>query len=201
MSPRDPIKGTSVLLEAPNVDTDQIMPKQFCLRTDRSGYQDAVFFEWRKSSDSALNQPRALTSPLLIAGPNFGCGSSREHAVWGLLDFGFRAVIAPSYGDTFRANSGAAGLVTAGIATADYQRLLAVLHHDIDTPLELNVAAQELRLCTAGNASTVSVRIPAFYRYLYLGGFTEVGLAAYHDDKIREYEAHRPAWMPRIEIA
>lgn len=201
MTVRSPIRGTGVLLEAPNIDTDQIMPKQFCLRMDRSGYQDAVFFEWRKSGHSALNAPRALSSTLLVAGPNFGCGSSREHAVWGLLDFGFRAVIAPSYGDTFRANSGAAGLVTARIGTADYHCLLDALHDDIDTPLGLDVATQELTVGTDGDVNTASVQIPAFHRYLYLGGFTEVGLAASHDDRVREYEAHRLAWMPRIEVA
>jgi 3-isopropylmalate/(R)-2-methylmalate dehydratase small subunit len=201
MTTCNPITGTCVLLNACNIDTDQIMPKQFCLRMDRSGYQDAVFFEWRKAGDSALNAPRALTSPLLVTGANFGCGSSREHAVWGLLDFGFRAIIAPSYGDTFRANAGAAGLVTARIEAAELQRLLDALQIDPDVPLALDVAVQVLHVGALGKSYAAPVQIPAFQRHLYLGGFTELGLAASLDERICEYEAQRHAWMPRIAAA
>ena len=201
VSARNPIAGTCVLLAARNIDTDQIMPKQFCLRNDRHGYHDAVFFEWRQSVDSPLNQPRARSSPLLVAGPNFGCGSSREHAVWGLLDFGFRAVVATSYGDTFRANAGAAGLVTARIGASDCERLLDRLHRDIDTPLALDVATGVLGIGTGDEAGSAPVQIPAFHRHLYLGGFTELELAAAHDADIGAYEADRPAWMPRVDLA
>jgi len=201
MTARNPIRGTAVSLETPNIDTDQIMPKQFCLRMDRTGYQDAAFFEWRKLPESVLNQARARTAPLLVAGANFGCGSSREHAVWGLLDFGFQAVVAPGYGDTFRANSGAAGLITARIGAMQYLQLLDMLHADIDTQLELDIAGQTLSVATRPDVTTFSVEIPAFHRYLYLGCFTELGLAAFHEDRIRDYEVQRPAWMPRIEVA
>jgi 3-isopropylmalate/(R)-2-methylmalate dehydratase small subunit len=201
MTARNPIRGTAVLLANANIDTDQIMPKQFCLRMDRSGYQDAAFFEWRKLPESVLNQTRARTAPLLVAGPNFGCGSSREHAVWGLLDFGFQAVVAPSYGDTFRANSGAAGLITACIGLTPYRRLLDVLHADIDTLLELDIAKQTLSVGTRPEMTILAVEIPAFHRYLYMGCHTELGLAAFHEERIRDYEVQRPAWMPRIEVA
>ena len=190
----NPSRGTAVRLDAPNVDTDQIMPKQFCLRTDRTGYADAVFYEWRKAGHPALDHARAKSSPLLVAGPNFGCGSSREHAVWGLLDFGFKTVIAPSFGDTFRANAGAAGLVTAQIDPADCARLLAVLDWTPDAQLALDVASGALRVADLALVTA----IPAFHRHLYLGGFTEVELAAHHDEKIRAHEARRPAWMPRV---
>lgn len=194
MTVRNPIAGTAVLLEAPNIDTDQIMPKQFCLRTDRVGYEDAVFHEWRKDRGSILNDPRARASPLLVAGPSFGCGSSREHAVWGLLDFGFRAVVAPRFGDIFRANAGAAGLVTATVEDDAFAALVALLRENPGTRLALDVVAQQLAI--GASAPALRVRIPAFHRHLYLGGHTETGLALHHDAGIREHERRRPAWMP-----
>lgn len=194
------IAGTCVLVEERDVDTDQIMPKQFCLRINRTGYEDALFFEWRKSPGSQFNSARARNSPILVAGPNFGCGSSREHAVWGLLDFGFRAVIAPSFGDTFLANCGTAGLVAATMETGTHSALVEILRVDPEARFGLDVAGQVLLALDKPEIGEMPVSILPFHRHLHARGTTELTLALSLDGPIRSYEAARPAWMPRVVV-
>ena len=185
--------GKPVVIDRANIDTDQIIPKQFLKRIERSGYGEFLFYDWRFNSDGTqngdfvLNEPRFQHASILIAGANFGCGSSREHAPWSLYDFGFRCVIAPSFADIFYNNSLKNGLLPIALSDA----LVAELAERNERP--------DYRLCIDLNDQVVtddagfaaSFEIDGFRKHCLINGLDDIGLTLQHKDKITEYEAKR----------
>lgn len=186
--------GIVAPLPRPDIDTDQIIPKQFLKRLGRTGFDDALFFDWRVDgggaprADFVLNQPRYAGASVLVAGPNFGCGSSREHAVWALHDYGFRVVLAPSFADIFAGNAVANGLLTA---TVDEATLGAIVHAT-EAALGYRVTVDLERQRVTGDGVDAPFAIDARARTRLLEGLDDIALILRHDDAIRRYEAAHP---------
>ncbi|HEX6299289.1 MAG TPA: 3-isopropylmalate dehydratase small subunit [Acidimicrobiia bacterium] len=196
MKPVTEVKGTMVPLPHADVDTDQIIPKQFLTRTERTGYGDFLFHDWATTSDGApssdffTNDPSRAAAKVLIAGRNFGCGSSREHAVWAIQDWGFDAVIAPSFGDIFRNNSVNVGLLTVELPESDVARL-----HDIAQDPNASIRVDlETQVVEAGDF-VFEFDIDPGVRDRLLKGLDPIGLTLQEDAAISEYESRRPAWL------
>ncbi len=183
------VTGRAIVLDRPNIDTDQIIPASWLKRVERSGYGTGLFSSWRADPAFPLNAAGADEAKVLIAGPNFGCGSSREHAVWALQDFGFEAVVAPSFADIFRSNSIGAGLVTAAAETAG---LVAALAAEPAAPVAVDV--QRRTVSAAG--VTVPFELPDYARWRLLNGLDDVGVTLRHADAIANYERRRAGWLP-----
>ena len=185
--------GTLASLVRDNVDTDQIIPKQFLKRVERTGYGDVLFFDWRYDGagrpDPAfpLNAPRCAGASILLAGKNFGCGSSREHAVWALRDYGFRAIMAPSFADIFANNCVKNGLLTVTLEPAEISQLLA------REAAGLNRVTIDLERCEVSGEENLRVRfaIDAFSRACLLEGLDEIGMTLKHEPEIAQYEHRR----------
>jgi 3-isopropylmalate/(R)-2-methylmalate dehydratase small subunit len=190
------IAGRAVALERRDVDTDQIIPASWLKRVERTGFADGLFGAWREDPGFVLNRPGADQAKVLVAGSNFGCGSSREHAVWALQDFGFQAVVAPSFGDIFRNNSINAGLVPAKVAEEGVARLFAALGTDPDAELMVDVAAREVAIPSAGLVEQFELADYAQWRLLE--GLDDIGLTLRHEEAITAFEASRPAWLPSL---
>lgn len=184
--------GTAIPLRRSNVDTDQIIPAVYLKRVTKSGFEDGLFAAWRQDRDFVLNQPERAGSTILIAGPDFGTGSSREHAVWALQNYGFKVVIGSRFGDIFRSNSGKAGLLIAVIPQDDVERLWDLTEADPNTQLTVDL---EARTITAGDM-VVEFDIDDYTRWRLLEGLDDIGLTLRHEDKISAYEARRPSWKP-----
>ena len=185
--------GTAAPLRRTNVDTDQIIPAEYLKRITRTGFEDGLFVAWRTNEpDFVLNQPQYADASILVAGPDFGTGSSREHAVWALLDGGFRAVISSRFADIFRNNSTKAGLLTVVLPQADVEALWAAIEADPATPVTVDLRADEV---TYGQ-TTVPFQIDEYTRWRLLEGLDDVGLTERHLDDIQAYESARPAWKP-----
>jgi len=185
--------GTAAPLRRTNVDTDQIIPAEYLKRITRTGFEDGLFVAWRTNEpDFVLNQPQYSDASILVAGPDFGTGSSREHAVWALLDGGFRAVISSRFADIFRNNSTKAGLLTVVLPQADVEALWAAVEADPATPVTVDLRANEV---TYGQ-TTVPFQIDEYTRWRLLEGLDDVGLTERHLDDIQVYESARPAWKP-----
>jgi 3-isopropylmalate/(R)-2-methylmalate dehydratase small subunit len=190
------IVGRAVALDRRDIDTDQIIPASWLKRVERTGFAAGLFGAWREDPGFALNRPGAAEAKVLVAGSNFGCGSSREHAVWALQDFGFQAVVAPSFGDIFRNNSIAAGLVPAKVTEAGAARLFAGLAADPDTEVVVDVAAREVAIGSAGLREPFELADYAQWRLLE--GLDDIGLTLRHEEEITAFEASRPAWLPSL---
>jgi 3-isopropylmalate/(R)-2-methylmalate dehydratase small subunit len=191
------IVGRAVAVVRPDVDTDQIIPAAWLKRVERSGFGTGLFEAWRKDPDFALNQPGADEAKVLLSGPNFGCGSSREHAVWALQDFGFQAVVAPSFADIFRGNSISAGLVPAQVTEDALARLAAALTDSAqgpDTEVVLDVAARTISI----GAVTEPFELADYAQWRLIEGLDDVGLTLRHEDAIAAYESHRPEYLPSV---
>jgi 3-isopropylmalate/(R)-2-methylmalate dehydratase small subunit len=191
------ITGRAVAVVRPDVDTDQIIPAAWLKRVERTGFGAGLFEAWRKDPDFALNQPGAEGAKVLLSGPNFGCGSSREHAVWALQDFGFQAVVAPSFADIFRGNSISAGLVPAQVTEDALARLATALGgpaQSPDTQVVVDVAA---RTISVGDV-TEPFELADYAQWRLIEGFDDVGLTLRHEDAISAFEAHRPTWLPAV---
>ena len=158
----------------------------------RTGFEDALFAAWRNDPEFELNRPEYQGATVLIAGPDFGTGSSREHAVWALRDYGFRVVISPRFADIFRGNSGKQGLLTAVVAQEDVERLWAIVEADPTTPVTVDL---EQRTVSAGDL-VAPFDIDDYTRWRLLEGLDDVGLTLRHVDEIAAYEATRPTWKP-----
>ena len=185
--------GTAAPLRRTNVDTDQIIPAEYLKRITRTGFEDGLFVAWRTNEpDFVLNQPQYADASILVAGPDFGTGSSREHAVWALLDGGFRAVISSRFADIFRNNSTKAGLLTVVLPQADVEALWDAVEADPATPVTVDLRANEV---TYGQ-TTVPFQIDEYTRWRLLEGLDDVGLTERHLDDIQAYESARPAWKP-----
>jgi 3-isopropylmalate/(R)-2-methylmalate dehydratase small subunit len=190
------IAGRAVALDRRDVDTDQIIPASWLKRVERSGFGPGLFGAWREDPDFVLNRPGAAEAKVLVAGSNFGCGSSREHAVWALQDFGFQTVVAPSFGDIFRNNSIAAGLVPATATEDGVARLFAALAADPDAEVVVDVAARTVAIPAAGLQEPFELADHAQWRLLE--GLDDIGLTLRHEDEISAFEARRPAWLPSL---
>ncbi len=185
--------GTAAPLRRSNVDTDQIIPAEYLKRITRTGFEDGLFAAWRKNEpDFVLNQPQYADASVLVAGPDFGTGSSREHAVWALLDGGFRAVLSSRFGDIFRNNSTKAGLLTVLLPQADVEALWQAVEADPATPVTVDLQA---RTVTYGD-TTVPFEVDEYTRWRLLEGLDDVGLTERHLADIEAYEAQRPSWKP-----
>jgi 3-isopropylmalate/(R)-2-methylmalate dehydratase small subunit len=188
------ITGRGVPLTRSDVDTDQIIPSDWLKRVSRTGFGEGLFSEWREGSDFVLNQARYDGASILVAGPNFGTGSSREHAVWALQDYGFEAVVSPRFGDIFRNNSLKMGLVPVTLSHAIVERLQVAL--DEDPALELVVDVEARRFAVPALGIDESFELDDFTQHRLLEGLDDVGITLTHDDDIASYETRRPAWMP-----
>jgi 3-isopropylmalate/(R)-2-methylmalate dehydratase small subunit len=189
------IAGRAVVVMRGDVDTDQIIPAAWLKKVERTGFGAGLFEAWRKDPQFALNQPGADQARTLISGPNFGCGSSREHAVWALLDFGFEAVVAPSFADIFAGNSISAGLVPAQVSEDAAARLAAALEATPDAEVVVDVAA---RTVSVGANVTESFQLADYAQWRLLEGLDDVGLTLRHEASIEAFEASRPTWLPVV---
>jgi 3-isopropylmalate/(R)-2-methylmalate dehydratase small subunit len=187
------IAGRGIALQRSDVDTDQIIPAAWLKKVERTGFGAGLFEAWRKDPDFALNQPGADQAKVLLAGANFGCGSSREHAVWALQDFGFQAVVAPSFADIFRGNAISSGLVPAKVSAAAAGRLFAALAVGPDSEVVIDVAA---RTVSVGPDVTEGFELADYARWRLTEGLDDIGLTLRHEDEISAYEATRPHWLP-----
>ena len=188
------VHGRAVVIDRRDIDTDQIIPAAWLKRVERTGFGDGLFEAWRADPAFALNQPGAAEAKVLIAGVNFGCGSSREHAVWALQDFGFEAVIAPSFADIFRGNSVGAGLVTAQADEAAVAGLVAAIAADPAAEVVVDVAERTVAVPSAGLSAPFAM--PDYARWRLLEGLDDIGITLRHDDAIGEFERQRPGWLP-----
>jgi 3-isopropylmalate/(R)-2-methylmalate dehydratase small subunit len=186
------VTGTAVPLPRSAVDTDQIIPAVFLKRIVKTGYDDALFHEWRKDPEFVLNQPWTAGATVLFAGPDFGTGSSREHAVWALRDYGFKAVIAPRFGDIFRGNSGKQGLLTGVIPEADIQRFWAAIEAQPGIAATVDLIA---RTVAVGDLQ-VGFEIDDYTRWRLLEGLDDIGLTLRNEAQITEFEGSRESWRP-----
>ncbi len=192
MEPFTRVTGVLAPLDRANVDTDQIIPKQFLKRIERSGYGPFLFYDWRREGNFILDKPTYVGAAVLVTGANFGCGSSREHAPWSLLDAGFRAVIAPSFGDIFKNNSFRCGLLPVELPEAQVAELIRLATEEPGTEVTVDLEARRIR---AGGVDA-SFAIDEFYRDSLLNGWDEIALTLQRDADIARFEATRAAWLP-----
>ena len=185
--------GVAAPLKRSNVDTDQIIPAVFLKRVTKTGFEDALFHGWRQDPGFVLNQEPFRSASILVAGPDFGTGSSREHAVWALRDYGFKVVLSPRFADIFRGNSGKQGLVTGIISEADLERFWAAI--DAQPGVEMTVDLVE-RTARLGDFSA-AFEIDDYTRWRLLEGLDDIGLTLRNEDKIAQFEARRESWRPR----
>ena len=190
------VTGRAVPLDRSDVDTDQIIPSQWLKRIERTGFGAGLFAEWRDDPGFVLNDPDHAGATILVAGPNFGTGSSREHAVWALVDFGLRAVVSPRFGDIFRNNSTRSGLVPAEVSDQDGRAILEAV--SADPSLEIVVDVERRLVEAPALGISVPFRLDDDARDRLLRGLDDIGVTAQHMSDIDAYEARRPAWLPRV---
>ena len=188
--------GIGVPLRRSNVDTDQIIPAEYLKRVTRSGFEDGLFAAWRNDPTFVLNNPAYLGCSVLVAGPDFGTGSSREHAVWALQNYGFRVVISPRFGDIFRGNSGKAGLLAAQVDEKVVQRLWDHLADHPGASISVDLETRTVRAGEGVDAIEDSFDIDDYTRWRLLEGLDDIGITLGHADDIASYEATRPAFKP-----
>ncbi len=187
------VSGIAVPLKRSNVDTDQIIPAVFLKRVTKTGFDDALFYQWRQDPDFVLNKPEFQNPRVLVAGPDFGTGSSREHAVWALRDYGFAAVLSSRFGDIFRGNSGKQGLLAAELAEPDIERLWALIDESPGIEISVDLVAKTV---TAGTLE-MPFEIDDYTRWRLLEGLDDIGLTLRDEAAITEFESHRESWRPR----
>ena len=192
MEPFTRVTGVVAPLDRANVDTDQIIPKQFLKRIERSGYGPYLFYDWRRNGEFILDRPEYRRASVLVTGENFGCGSSREHAAWSLLDAGFRAVIAPSFGDIFKSNSFRSGLLPVELPEPAVRQLIELAGEAPGIELTVDLVAQRV----AAGGVEMAFTIDPFYRDCLLNGWDEIALTLRQAADIARFEAARAAWLP-----
>ncbi|PKQ21980.1 MAG: 3-isopropylmalate dehydratase small subunit [Actinobacteria bacterium HGW-Actinobacteria-5] len=185
--------GIAVPLRRSNVDTDQIIPAVYLKRVTRTGFEDGLFAAWRGDSEFVLNKEEYKAGSILVAGPDFGTGSSREHAVWALQNYGFKVVIGSRFGDIFRGNSGKAGLVIATVSQDVVEKLWDIA--ESEPGIEFTVDLRHRTVEAADNVFEFS--IDDYTRQRLLEGLDDISLTLQHEAEIAAYEANRPAWLPR----
>jgi 3-isopropylmalate/(R)-2-methylmalate dehydratase small subunit len=184
--------ATAAPLKRSNVDTDQIIPAVFLKRVTKTGFEDALFYHWRQDPEFVLNQPEFQHAEILIAGPDFGTGSSREHAVWALRDYGFKVVISPRFADIFRGNSSKQGLVAAQVDEPEVERIWQILDEQPGTPVTVSL---EERTVSVGEL-TVPFQIDEYARWRLMEGLDDISLTLRNEEAISAFESKRPSWMP-----
>ena len=184
--------GTAAPLRRSNVDTDQIIPAEYLKRVTRTGFEDGLFKGWRNDPDFVLNRPEYQGVSVLVAGPDFGTGSSREHAVWALNDFGFKVVISSRFADIFRGNSGKAGLLTAAVDQSVVEELWAIIEADPAAAVTIDLQAQTIT-CVGMNAS---FDVDPYVRWRLLEGLDDIGITLRYAYEVAAYESARPSFMP-----
>nr|WP_315268863.1 3-isopropylmalate dehydratase small subunit [Microbacterium lemovicicum] len=184
--------GVVAPLKRSNVDTDQIIPAVYLKRVTKTGFEDALFANWRQDPEFVLNQPAFAGASVLVAGPDFGTGSSREHAVWALRDFGFAVVLSPKFADIFRGNSGKQGLLAGVISEEDVHRIWEAV--DAAPGVRMTVDLEQ-RVATLGDLQ-VPFDIDDYTRWRLLEGLDDIGLTLRNEDRIAQFEARREAWRP-----
>ena len=193
MQPFTTLTSKVAPLELSNVDTDQIIPKQFLKRIERTGYGDFLFYDWRQQPEFVLNQPQYVGAEILVAGKNFGCGSSREHAAWALNQYGFRSILAPSFADIFHSNAGKNGIL---LITLPEEQIEQLIHNAGTGNYSLTISLLDQSVSdNAGSTTTFS--IDPFLRDCLLNGLDDIGLTLRHTDAITAYEQQhdRENWM------
>jgi 3-isopropylmalate/(R)-2-methylmalate dehydratase small subunit len=188
--------GVGVPLRRSNVDTDQIIPAVYLKRVSRTGFDDGLFAAWRTDPDFVLNREPYSTGSILVAGRDFGTGSSREHAVWALADYGFRVVISSRFADIFRGNAGKQGLLTAQCAQSDVELLWRLLEDKPGTELTVDLREKTVR----GDELTVPFSIDDYTRWRLLEGLDDIALTLRHGDAIDTFERSRPNWLPQTTV-
>ena len=188
--------GVGVPLRRSNVDTDQIIPAVYLKRVTRTGFEDGLFAAWRGDPSFVLNKPEYAETSVLVAGPDFGTGSSREHAVWALQNYGFRAVISSRFADIFRGNSGKSGLVTAQVDEKVVQRLWDLLESQPGTTVTVDLESRTVRAGEGVDAIEDSFDIDDYTRWRLLEGLDDIGITLSHEADITAYEAGRPSFKP-----
>jgi 3-isopropylmalate/(R)-2-methylmalate dehydratase small subunit len=190
------ITGRCVPLTRSDVDTDQIIPSDWLKRVSRTGFGEGLFSEWREGSDFVLNQSRYDGASILVAGPNFGTGSSREHAVWALQDYGFEAVVSARFADIFRNNSLKMGLLPVVLPHETVERLQAALDDDPSLELVIDVEARQFAAPAIGIDEPFE--LDDFTQHRLLEGLDDIGITLTHDSEIASYEQQRPSWMASV---
>jgi 3-isopropylmalate/(R)-2-methylmalate dehydratase small subunit len=184
--------GTALPLRRSNVDTDQIIPAVYLKRVTRTGFEDGLFGAWRNDPSFVLNRPEHAGASVLVAGPDFGTGSSREHAVWALMDYGFRVVLSSRFADIFRGNSGKAGLLAAEVDQEVVEGIWSLVEADPTTEVTVDLERCQVR---AGEL-VAPFTIDDYTRYRLLNGLDDVGITLSHADDIAAFEDQRPTWKP-----
>jgi 3-isopropylmalate/(R)-2-methylmalate dehydratase small subunit len=195
VTPIDRIVGTVAPLPRANVDTDQIMPKQYLKRVERTGYGQYLFAEWRDQATFVLERPEYRGARILVTGPNFGCGSSREHAPWGLQDWGFEAVIAPSFADIFHTNCTKIGLLPVVLSEKECQYLVELAEADPSAEVNVDLPEQQVTYLEQFEAH---FDMDPFTKWRLTEGLDDIGLTLRKEDAIGDFEATRPDWKPSI---
>ena len=186
--------GRGMPLRRSDVDTDQIIPASYLKRVSRTGFGDGLFAAWREDPGFVLNQPAYAGATILVAGNNFGTGSSREHAVWALADYGFRVVIAPRFGDIFRNNATKAGLLPVRLPADVVAGLQDAVEADPATEITVDLDAREVR--TSARRVNIPFEIDDYTRWRLMEGLDDIGLTLRNADEITDYETRRPSWLP-----
>ena len=184
--------GTALPLRRSNVDTDQIIPAVYLKRVSRTGFEDGLFGAWRRDPDFVLNRPEHASASVLVTGPDFGTGSSREHAVWALLDHGFRVVLSPRFGDIFRGNAGKAGLLAAQVDVDVVERLWELVEADPAVSVTVDLETRQL---TAGDLRA-DFQVDDYTRHRLLNGLDDIAVTLSHEPDIAAFEVTRPSWKP-----
>jgi 3-isopropylmalate/(R)-2-methylmalate dehydratase small subunit len=198
MEPVRKIAGRAMPLDRSDVDTDQIIPATYLKRVERTGFGEGLFSSWRENDKNfVLNRPEFEGASVLVAGPNFGTGSSREHAVWALMDYGFKAVISPRFGDIFRNNATKSGLVPVQVDPEFGAELLEAAAEHPFLEIQIDIESRTVSAPAVGLQSTFP--LDDFTRYRLLEGLDDIGLSLRNEDKITAFEQRRPAYMPRVE--
>ena len=190
------VTGRVAVLDRPDVDTDQIIPKQFLKRIERSGYGEFLFYDWMKDPSFELNRPEYEGASILLAGRNFGCGSSREHAAWALEDYGFRIVLAPSYADIFWSNATKTGIAPIALGEGE----LARIKEAVADENELTVDLEALEI-THPSGLRIAFELDEFVRHMLVNGLDDIGLTLQREDRIAAYEAAHPARVDTLGLA
>ena len=184
--------GVGIPLRRSNVDTDQIIPAVYLKRIARTGFEDGLFSAWRNDPTFVLNHPAFSAGSVLVAGADFGTGSSREHAVWALMDYGIKVVISPRFADIFRGNSGKGGLVAAQVTQDDVELLWKLLENEPGTELTVDLEQQTI----SAKSLVIGFQIDPYIRWRLLEGWDDISLTLRHADEIKNFEAARPAFTP-----
>ena len=188
--------GTVMPLRRSNVDTDQIIPAVYLKRVTRTGFEDGLFSAWREDPEFVLNNPSYTDASILVAGPEFGVGSSREHAVWALRDWGFRAVISPRFGDIFRGNAGKQGLLTGELSQDDIDLIWRALESVPGTEVTVDLVAREVHCAGV----VAPMQVDDYTRWRLMEGLDDIGLTMRHVDLVDDFERNRPSHKPRTLI-